>query len=436
MNAGNEPPPVIQILLSEDVPTLGSQLELKKYLQKLLPELRRQALWSRDHYRYFDETERPRSGRSIVNPSGSLNPLSSFGICRSRECRLLAAQNVARSVGLYSDLLIMTDTVTGRLYSHKRLSAADRYDFVTDILVLQSLRPLIAAGQIEFGSFARRFCQGCFDGLQARVVEAARSLAAATFQDLTFRLESNHIFVDERKVRGETLGFIVPLTAAYRRLLAEGKSVEEVAADHYTNVLQRELQGILMETFSASRTHAAIFSSSGFEALALRELEGLRIEKGDLELWEPMHSVQLPWVRDLSVADIVRLKEEAGNALPRLRELLAAAVAKSSRDGTQDVRDVIFALREQAAAVEAELRALGRKSEHRFRTVSGLLALTVSLGGFGSGAMGPGLALGTLLSALGLIHSSAHREQQECLKITSLPGYVLVKAKELLHRHR
>ena len=146
-------------------------------------------------------------------------------------------------------------------------------------------------------------------------------------------------------------------------------------------------------------------------------------------------AIQLPWINSLSVDDILKLRQEAGNARPAFRERFMNAL--SSADGDVDsLSETIAELRANTAEVESELRTLNLSGEARFRNVAGALGITISIYGFMSGVVSPAIALGGLMSLLGLLHPSARKDEQEELKIQSKPAYVLVKANELLEHVR
>jgi hypothetical protein len=96
------------------------------------------------------------------------------------------------------------------------------------------------------------------------------------------------------------------------------------------------------------------------------------------------------------------------------------------------VADAIEELRADAAEVEAELKALSPGAEETFRNVAGVLGITIAVYGFVGDALPPGVALGGLMSLLGLLHTSARNDQHKEAQLVSKPAYVLVKAKELL----
>jgi len=95
--------------------------------------------------------------------------------------------------------------------------------------------------------------------------------------------------------------------------------------------------------------------------------------------------------------------------------------------------DVISELRLDAAEVEAELKSLNLGRGRRFRTGAGILAVTMAVYGFAGGVAATSVA--SLISLLGLLHVSARKDEQELAKAESRPGYVLLKAREMLQHH-
>lgn len=155
----------------------------------------------------------------------------------------------------------------------------------------------------------------------------------------------------------------------------------------------------------------------------------------NLAVWEKVRSVELPWVNKMSTQQVIRLRNAASKALPGFRETFVRHIATPSAS-IQSVTNKIDELRAEAADVERELSALNPSSEENFRKISGSLGIIVSVYGFASGFMSPALALGGLMSILGLLHSSARHDEEEKAKLIAKPAYVLVKAKELVeHAH-
>jgi hypothetical protein len=141
-------------------------------------------------------------------------------------------------------------------------------------------------------------------------------------------------------------------------------------------------------------------------------------------------------VQKLSPADVVHLREQAATALPRLRGLLSRRLSAPADDSDARIFDAVAELRSEAAEVESELRNLRLTRERGFRTLTGGLGLTIAIYGVAAGFVAPAVGLGSLLSLLGLIHAAERQDEKRADELKSRPGYVLLKARDLLsHAH-
>jgi hypothetical protein len=111
---------------------------------------------------------------------------------------------------------------------------------------------------------------------------------------------------------------------------------------------------------------------------------------------------------------------------------MATSLADPTASKPAQIRKIVEALREESAEVDAELRAVNFGRGERFRNVAGLLALTVSVYGFAAEFVPATAALTGLMSALALIHQDSRKAHQERDRLQARPGFVLLKAKELL----
>ena len=143
-------PPAIRILLDEKLSVSPKPAETKRFFRRLLPELRQQAEWTLESFHYEDSD--PSAARSgfVVTASGTLNPFAHRGICAIPRCRVAAAEHFARTVGLYADVITIPDVISPRLTHRARLTNAELLEFVTDVVVLKALQPLIDTGIVRF----------------------------------------------------------------------------------------------------------------------------------------------------------------------------------------------------------------------------------------------------------------------------------------------
>ena len=110
--------------------------------------------------------------------------------------------------------------------------------------------------------------------------------------------------------------------------VAKKRITKKIALKNLKKNVSAEIKEILMSFYSKSVQESAIFSNSRVTFNALRNLEGRSISN-DIEAWELAHSTDLPWIKELSVQQVVQLREEAKSALPQLREKFAINIASN-----------------------------------------------------------------------------------------------------------
>lgn len=422
-------PPVVEILLNEPFPKSSSPSAVKKFFRRLLPELRRQATWTLEQFRYGDDKPLLQSGFAVT-ASGALDPLSRQGVCLSPECRLRAADHFARTLGVYVDVATITDALTSRLRDGPRLTNADLLGVATDCLVIRRLKPLIEAGVIVFRKPGISFCDTHYREFEDRVARASSALLPQLQTELTFKVKNDYFEVKTGRLYDPPLEEILLLPDEFRRRLAAGDTVDDVGRELFGRTLPGTLRKVLIDLNSATKSGAALFSGSRLDLLSMNAIEGSAPDLDEVEHWEAERSVELPWVRNLNPEEVVRLREEAALALPRLREAILGTLAAGSGPAA------IAALRNDAVEVEGALNALKPSRGSQFRRVAGALGITVAVYGVAAGLATPATALGSLGALLGLLHSSARKDEQDLASITSRPGYALLKARELKkHEH-
>src|SRR5439155_8914103 len=87
----------------------------------------------------------------------------------------------------------------------------------------------------------------------------------------------------------------------------EGKQLSRYIRKHVDSLLG----SVMFKMATASASHSTFASGSRVEAAFLSYLEGRR-PGSDIANWESLRSVELPWVRRLSPAQIVELRHGAG----------------------------------------------------------------------------------------------------------------------------
>lgn len=431
MADGDRIPAAIRLLLAETFDGVRTGVQLQKRLKPLVPELRRQSDWTLSNFRYADHESQLNPSEFVIRTSGALDPFSPTDICENLGCRINAVEQFGRTAGLFADRIVIPDVFTRLFANIERLSEETASAVLPDVAVLERLRPLIEAGVVQFSDGSFQYCKVHDAEMHARVSGVATSIIEDIGGELRYRRIGNHIEIDTGNLFTPPLLWISQIPSSDRNL-----PTRELAARALTGPLRTEVAVVLRDMKSAHRLHAPLLSGSRLGLLAIKRIEGNAPELRSVERWEAARSVDLPFVERLRLDEVMRLRDEAANALPRLRALLGEKLATSSSDGDKDVQETVRELRSEAAEVEAELKALKLPRERGFRTLSGGLGLTIAIYGVAAGFVAPAVGLGSLLSLLGLIHAAERHDEKAQDEITSRPGYVLLKARELLeHRH-
>lgn len=430
MSIPNSLPPVAQILSSERL-TDKSFAEAKRYFIDLLPELRAQAEWTQDNFAYIDSGEFNQGTSFIATPVGGMDPFSQHGKCSEALCRIENAKRFAQTLGLYSDKININDPFTMRFLDDRQWSDDEISTLLYDTIVLQELMPLFNNGVIQFLEPPPGVCISCYKKLSQQIENLAENILKDFPPEFEVSRFDDGFYVGSGMLHEPPMTYFIPFSGSKKMNSLSKKRV----LNFHKELVAEEVIEILMSCHSKPVQESAIFSNSRVALKALMNLEGQSLLK-QTEAWELSHSTDLPWIRNLSVQQIVQVRDEAASALPQLREQLAINVSSKNANELNSSEDrsmqLVRELRASAEEVAAELNSVNITGERKFKNVTGMLGLTVAIYGFGADLMAPAMALTTLLSTLGLIHTTSKRDEQDVKKITSKPGYVLVKAKEIL----
>lgn len=421
-------PPVVSLLLAESFDGVHTGPGVRRKLTPMMRELSQQAEWSLENYRYFDSDVAAASD-FVVRPSGALDPFTTLESCGGVACLFRTAEQFARSVGLLSDRIVLPDVFTPHFLDTRALNDQNAHSLLQKIVVLERLRPLIEAGIVVFNDLP----------VQADNPTEQEQIADAAAQVLD-QIESELKFVREGRIVEISTGrlFHRPLHKSFH--IPNGREHEttrELGRAAFIPELIRDLEDILQDLREAGRTRAVLAAGSRLGVLAVRALENRMPELKTLDAWEATRSIDLPWVDSLTPQEVVHLRAEAADALPRLRALVAKHIGRAGDDSDQRVAELVRELRVESAEVESELKTLKWTRQRGFRTLTGTLGLTIAVYGVSSGFVPPSVALGSLLSLLGILHSAERQDEREHDQIASRPGYLLLQARDLLeHRHK
>jgi hypothetical protein len=441
-------PPSLAVVIAEGLHEVLTADALAAKLTsepRLLRDLRDQAEYSRKSWQYADSSGARRTGEFVVVPSGTLNPLSeSVLVCPSRRCRERSARMFARSIGVYADQSILPDIVTAILLNEKLSPQELALALSAEMAAVVELAPLIDAGIVKFGTPPHGFCSRCDKAMTKAFGSAFEDLMANGLGSMALSIGDFEgkpvVEIDLEDLADASLQLEPPADQfdAWRRSLPERGHGDVYAIirdnegfrDALMLLLQRALYPVGDALRAAERAGGALASASRIEARFIRAVERRESRADFSPDWEVVRSVQLPWVKDLSVAQVVQLKDEARHALPALRELLARRLTEDAPESA--IRNILSELRAEALEVEAELGSWQRARGKRFHMGLGALGLSFVVYGLTVAKDVASTALGTYLTVLASSHGDAHKERLEGERLRARPGYVLVHAKELL----
>lgn len=408
-------PAHIALLLNENFDFSDPRLVARR-LKSMLRELKQQA----DFASFVPLADVGNASEFRAVLSGGLDLFSTAGACQAFDCRLLYAEQIARTIALMSDKVTAHDFFYEQIHGlRSRPTNAELSRLVSDLFVLRKLRPLIEAGLLRFTSPFMPVCRSCLNEFESRVVELSAQATARYGGRLTVERTSEGGHID--------LGLLYdpPVYMHFPREFCEGLSDDQLR-DYF---VYQAVRATLWDARSASWVSGNVFSNSPVGVSALLSAEGASFTPPELRAFAAERTANLPWVAGLTVEQTINLRDAASAALPRLREFMARRLARAN-DGVSEPAwsETVAELREQAQQVRSELELATSRSPSLRRNAAGILGLAVSAACLL--AEGPGTALGGLLGTLGLVHGVGRDDHEASLRMT--PGYVLVAAQDIL----
>lgn len=415
-------PPAISLLVSEVLGSCEDWDTAKRRVRDLLPELKlRSSIYSLKLSEQRSVGARP--GELAVYLDAGLD-LFSGASCADVNCRIEAATRLCRSVGLIADTIWLTDFISDKFCNLGRLTDAKLESILADTLVLSRMLPLIQAGIIKFRSPRVATCSSCHESFLAQVDEIADELMAH------YRGEFSYIDAPRGRLAVSTGNLFDPPLIFRPPNAGRGRDEAALHAEA-TDVIRMAVGSALWNGRDAVRGRGAVFSNSKIGLAGLAHREGSIRNRAELQLLDDSQTLNVPWVSELSPQQIVELRNEADLALPSFRQMLSKTLAfgpdKEIGGGGSPVVDD---LRDQCIEVRNELANINKSSSRYWK--DGYVLLGFALSAYGVAAHQPAAALGGLLSLIKLIidHKSGTERDQD--KAMRRPGYVLVKAQDIL----
>lgn len=412
-------PPALLMLIAE-LAKSHSDTDARKRIRGMLHELRNQS-------EVFIEESMGREGY-VKNPlsfdvhlHGALDILSGSG-CAAMQCRVKTADQIARSVGLFADTVWLTDNLSEMFLDFGRATNAKIEIILDNVFVLSRLLPLILSGVVKFRSPWIPTCSSCLQDFEERIISATQGVAENFLGDFEVEHSKNdEYFIDT--------GSCFDPRLVFRGVFSKAPTAKEAAE----KTIYNELRSAFFVAREAALSGGSVFSNSRIGMAGLMRSEGRMFDRQALLRMDKEREFQIPWVSDLDAAQIVQLRQEASSALPAFREKMARMLGSHGALGSSS-DEVVVALREQAVEVRNELKINQSNSGRYWKTAFGILGLGVSAYGVANGDVATGISGLLPIIQLMIDHKKDHKA--EASRIISQPGYVLVKAQDILsHAH-
>lgn len=434
-------PPAIALSLDEMARRKPGQIVKLVRDRGFRKDLRDQAHCSPD---YYVDGSKPLPGDFNLYAAGGLSPFSASSKCSELACRVAHADAFARSSCLYAETVIAPDGFS------KVLEKLQPADLLIEMAVLAQLEPLIRAGVIQFSPSVSGYCVSCLEAITGTFESVEDALWERVQGSFHFKLEDHggrrralSVGSSFYRADGKDVLFDLKVTRRDRQELplerwVRGASAAPCVARHESELrerLRRYVSELMFDVGIGSSAGAVIGTNVKLGAAALRVIDGRSFSTPSVDEWEEQRSIQLPWIKNLSSGDILRVREDAASALPAFRQRLQSSMNGRSANDDEQARSIASELRNEAIELEEKLRIIV-PAARRSRNLFAGLGLAVGLYGIGGGAASA-IASGLAALSAGLI--AAHKEEKELRhQLTDLkrqPSYVLVTAKRVHPSH-
>jgi len=430
----------------------SSAADLRKRWHRtgLAKEVRRQADYTVSKHEYSEPLSAPGSFNIVATES--LDPLTEGNKCNQHSCRLTRADLFAQTAALYADSTYLVDTLSMALRSAKD-NDAFMADLFTNLQVLKKLFPLLERGIVKFVPPRLHLCSECSSAMKS-ATERSGAILSGQFWDAVqvrvalygmgpllifsfpeFETQEYHPLIYTSSISDSQKREVEKWLKSASTKQPLSRTSAPVFVEERVRALAEHLSAnVLFDASIAARVGGTLLSADQAEARSILSLDG-KATLSPRSKWENLRQVQLPWVAELTVPELIMLRDQASKALPRFRELLAARVGQQPKKGIGP-REVAAELKSQALDIEAEMHALEIKGKEFFGLGVGGISLGMVIYGLAAGipvVAGAGLAA-TIATLLHL-----EKEEQGTARtkraLSTKPGFVLLRAKQLL-QHR
>lgn len=413
-------PAHIAFLLNEPFP-FDDLARTRKKLREILRELRDQAELA---CRNWSDIAKGKSDRFVVVMNGGLDLFGQEGACFELRCRIANGEQIARSIALMADEVVMHDFVVEKILGMDARRNESIDSLLADVVLLKIMRPIIERGLIVFEAPVVPICSHCLIEIEQTINRVTTEMYFQFGSDMKVgKYNDGTKFVDT--------GPLYNPKVYLRGVPSKHKNRDELIK----HAIAACVRSTVFDLAIAAHLNGTIFSNSAVGMAAVLACEERFDSPAGLRALDGRRAGSLPWVRGLSIEQTLELRDEAHEALPELREFLASNLGATQTTG--DVRgtteaDYIARLREQALAVRSELAVVTSKRSRLAASSLGIASLGISALGICADNIGLAPTALALLGVLGAMRGIDGPHEEHIARQKSRPGYVLVAAQEIL----
>lgn len=396
-------------------------------------------------YHYCDNKDNNKCQTGFnITLSGSLDILDPCVAYSSLECKCNETTNIARTVGLFADKLFITDHLSAYLSNYNK-GAFNLNDITLMTSSVNILAPLIDNKIIEFRTPLSHYCKECAKKIVNKMMSSLDSIL-----DYDKKIEVSYLGQEKRHhviLMGSPLlerlfgfyGLETSITNAdFIRLFPKKKFKilvkikEEPLRSIIKEYFKDKIKDVMHGLASANKTSSLFMSKSKYDTIFLSSLDKVHIKHNDIDQWEAMRSIDLPWIGQLDINQIIRLREEAYLSLESLRNHLTLGFMQG---GKQKVTDIVAELTAKIPELKQEILAkeIVKKSHNKYAFELGSMGISLVIYGLASSV--PVAAVGSVAAFLASIchlHEGALETKKRETNIITSPAYALLKAGDLL----
>ena len=324
----------------------NDELLAKRFSDKVfLKEANNIACEGLNTYLYCDEKGERNHGLNITL-GGSFDILNpSAGTCCNPECRRNEATNILRTVGLFADKLFVADRLSECL---AQTDPSGLHNLIMMVTAIKTFVPFINEGIIEFRTPFMWYCKDCMARIETELnnfldpnidLDADTSILclgtskksnrlAIVNPDLTRLLDNVSLVIQAPKGKKS---FFPKLSVGDKLTLKtkDNQYLLETIKDH----IKYSLVNVISSIHSAQRTSSLFVSKSELDTLFLSSIDGSNPKNNEIESWEAMRSIKLPWIGELDIPQVLTLRHQASASLESLRESLSLAFMQGGKKG-------------------------------------------------------------------------------------------------------